>query len=278
MPGLDVKYIAGQLPTVRGGGRTQSMAELTEITIHKTDADTSTPQSTATYHVRDRGWPHIAYHFYIAKDGTVFQTLPYTTVGCHAPPNRGRLGIVLVGKCSDPPTEAQARVLPQLVQELRQTIPTIRTVRGHSEAMPGHTDCPGPGTLALIAALRVFILALLLCSAACGGPAPGSIMPGQPPALGLAKQRYAWPWAEPRTEWYTFLRNDHGQAVAGLTPSQHMIKVVWPGSDRISDSAYLHELLHAAVWQATGHPDTGHSLPVWADVPLLNSRLAAAGF
>lgn len=135
-----------------------------ELIVHKTDADQSTPRSTAEFHTGpERRWSHIAYHFFLTKDGVLYQTLPLSKIGIHAPPNYARVGLVLVGRCKDPMTPAQAKALPDVLDEvLARTNAgmapgkrlTLANARGHLEAMPGHTDCPGQDVLGVLAKLR----------------------------------------------------------------------------------------------------------------------------
>lgn len=142
----------------RRGGQVLQPAELPldrirEIILHSTDSDDSSPESTARFHTEPvslggRGWSRIGYHYYLARSGVAYQTLLPTWDGCHAPPNRHRLGIVLVGRCAGTPTEQQLLILDGLLQWLtaRHHLPRA-AVLGHREAMPGHTDCPGDAAL-----------------------------------------------------------------------------------------------------------------------------------
>lgn len=145
---LEILDIALKLPLPKGLPLALPITRLEEITIHRTDSDISTPVSTARYHTSPppdgRGWSRIAYHYYVAKNGAVFQTLDARWEGCHAPPNYHRLGVCFVGRCSSPLTEEQHLVLPELLDMLTAKFVILRkNVRGHREAMPGHTDCPG---------------------------------------------------------------------------------------------------------------------------------------
>lgn len=142
---MEIKDISATLPT-RGPGRAQTLLDLCEIIVHRTDADTSTPKGTAEFHTGpERKWPHIAYHFYVSKDGAVVQTLPVTTVGCHAPPNKGRIGVVFVGLERDPLTSAQQALFPHLLLFLTDKYQIAHgAVRGHREV--NDTHCPGDWT------------------------------------------------------------------------------------------------------------------------------------
>lgn len=159
-----LKDISSSLPLPRGKPRELPIERFAEpdgmIVVHRTDAANSTPQSSAEYHTKGvdeggRGWSRIGYHVFVTLDGTVYQTLRFTWDGAHAPPNRHRLGVALVGRCSDPLSAAQAALLPRLLAQLcgDLRVPRDRVV-GHLEAMPGHTDCPGQAVLQVLDAFR----------------------------------------------------------------------------------------------------------------------------
>jgi hypothetical protein len=128
----------------------------------------STPESTARFHIGpERKWSHIAYHFYMATDGTLYQTLPLSWIGIHAPPNFARVGLVLVGRCADPMSDAQREGLPLALDEILTRINagrngkaplTLANVWGHNEVMPGHTDCPGADVLSFLAQAKALPL------------------------------------------------------------------------------------------------------------------------
>jgi hypothetical protein len=50
------------------------------------------------WHVEDRGWADIGYHYLIDRDGTVIEGRPLSKVGAHAKGhNTGSVGIALFG-------------------------------------------------------------------------------------------------------------------------------------------------------------------------------------
>lgn len=150
--------ISDRLP-LRRAPQDLPLGRLQQIIVHRTDADSSTPESTAAFHTaappRGRGWSRIGYHYYVALDGTIYQTLKPSWEGCHCPPNRGRLGVVFVGRCDSPLTPSQELAFGPLLQQLSEAFAIPRAqVLGHREAMPGHTDCPGDAVLEALRAWR----------------------------------------------------------------------------------------------------------------------------
>lgn len=162
-----VKDISRSLPVARRV-KDFSLDRFTGLIVHKTDASQSTPESTARFHTGpERKWSHIAYHFYMATDGTLYQTLPLSWIGIHAPPNFARVGLVLVGRCADPMSDAQREGLPLALDEILNRINagrngkaplTLANVWGHNEVMPGHTDCPGADVLSFLAQAKALPL------------------------------------------------------------------------------------------------------------------------
>lgn len=89
-----------------------------------------------------------AYHYGIARSGTLWQLLPETVRGAHAKArNKGNLGVVLFGrerfKLSQ--FDALRRLLRYLI--VQHDLPTalpLEWLRGHLEMPPSDTTCPGP--------------------------------------------------------------------------------------------------------------------------------------
>ncbi|GAB4533229.1 MAG: hypothetical protein Kow0063_14930 [Anaerolineae bacterium] len=79
----DISNRLAQHATKRYPGR--DVAAINTIVIHHTAlSPTVGPDRIATVLVRDRHLPGIAYHYYIAADGTIYQTQPLTTRTGHA--------------------------------------------------------------------------------------------------------------------------------------------------------------------------------------------------
>lgn len=127
------------------------MRELNEIVIHctATRPDWWASRSTKAkvneirrWHVEDRGWSDIGYHYLIDRDGTVMEGRPLEKTGAHTKGrNKGSVGISLFGgfggaaddQFLDNFTEDQERALSDLISQLRRDYPSITTVSGHSQ-------------------------------------------------------------------------------------------------------------------------------------------------
>lgn len=138
----------------------QGNAPVREIIIHCTAtrpewwAGKTTAQKVAEirrWHVQDRGWKDIGYHWLIDRDGKVAKGRPMTVVGAHvAGRNTGTIGISLFGghgsaetdKFSDNFTPAQDAALRKLIAEIKTQTQIVR-ISGHNEyaakACPGFT-------------------------------------------------------------------------------------------------------------------------------------------
>ena len=123
--------------------------EIERITIHHggdLDGSTGPPQfrSWQSWH-HTLGWPDIAYHFIVGRDGNIYEGRPYTAVGDTATEYdpTGHFLIVVEGNFDDSvPTEDQLDTTAQLVAwaSLQFDVP-VSTVAGHRDHAA--TLCPG---------------------------------------------------------------------------------------------------------------------------------------
>lgn len=134
------------------------MRPISEIIVHAsaTPPDWREGQSTAAkvaeirrWHVDERGWSDIGYHYLIDRDGTVAEGRPLARTGAHVRGhNTGTIGVCLLGghgssatdAFEDHYTAAQERELLMLIAELEGRFGTL--------AVTGHNDyaakaCPG---------------------------------------------------------------------------------------------------------------------------------------
>ena len=113
------------------------MRRLTEIIVHCTATrpawmPSATPAQRAAevrrWHMQDRGWRDIGYHFLIDRDGTFVTGRPIEQTGAHTQGrNTGTIGVALFGghgssaddKFADNFTPAQDRALRGLIDRLR---------------------------------------------------------------------------------------------------------------------------------------------------------------
>lgn len=101
------------------------------------------------WHMRDRGWSDIGYHFLIDRDGTVANGRPLGKVGAHTVGhNVGTIGISLFGGWDSAATdEFSENFTPQQDAALRGLIAELRAKYGNL-ALAGHNNfaskaCPG---------------------------------------------------------------------------------------------------------------------------------------
>ena len=135
------------------------MRPLNEIIVHATAtrpdwwSNRTTAQKVAEvrrWHIQDRGWSDIGYHFLIDRDGTVVAGRPLQTVGAHTQGhNTGTIGISLFGGHGSSATDEffehytpqQDKALRDLIAYLKAGHPTITKVSGHNEYAA--KACPG---------------------------------------------------------------------------------------------------------------------------------------
>lgn len=126
------------------------LASIRFLVIHHTGSDDPalTPYELADLHVKDpkHQWPGIGFHYFIAANGTIYQTNRLETVCFHVVNNNGpSVGIALAGRFhATVPNTAQldstAALVAWLLQELRLSPDSIL---GHCDLPDQQTDCPG---------------------------------------------------------------------------------------------------------------------------------------
>ncbi len=101
------------------------------------------------WHVNDRGWKDIGYHYVIDRDGTVGTGRPIDQIGAHVQGhNTGTIGVCLIGghgaaatdKFEDHFTPEQAASLSSLIYKLRPYY-GIYKITGHNDY--ANKGCPG---------------------------------------------------------------------------------------------------------------------------------------
>lgn len=134
------------------------MRPISEIIIHctATKPDWMERQPTSAkvdevrkWHVTDRGWKDIGYHYLIDRDGTVAHGRPLDQVGAHTQGhNTGTIGISLIGGFGSSADDAfdtnftskQEFALRKLIEELKYKYSIVK-VSGHNEYAA--KACPG---------------------------------------------------------------------------------------------------------------------------------------
>ena len=113
------------------------------------------------WHVSDRGWKDIGYHYLIDRDGKVAEGRPLAQIGAHvAGRNTGTIGIALFGGHGSAETDAfaanftpaQDQALRGLIAKLMKAHPTIVRVSGHN--LYARKACPGFNVPSWYAAAR----------------------------------------------------------------------------------------------------------------------------
>lgn len=95
-----------------------------------------------------RGWKGVGYHYYITRDGQLYQCRPEEEIGAHARHyNAHSIGICYEGgldekgQTADTRTPAQRHALIALLRSLKIDYPDAEIV-GHCELEGVHKDCP----------------------------------------------------------------------------------------------------------------------------------------
>lgn len=127
-------------------GNSTSNSAYTHVVIHHIAAKTATKSDLYQWHVTERGWSDIGYHWYIKKDGTVISCRPESKVGAHARGhNSYTIGIACEGDyerfdTSMPTAQFNALVTKTLDVMNRYNMPKTN-VMYHGEV--SNTECPG---------------------------------------------------------------------------------------------------------------------------------------
>jgi len=102
------------------------------------------------WHVDERGWSDIGYHFVITRDGTKELGRGSDLSGAHARAVNGTsVGICLVGGLSEDNkpennfTLEQFLTLKDLIKELKMKYPDAKKIIGHYQVEPAKPHCPG---------------------------------------------------------------------------------------------------------------------------------------
>lgn len=98
-------------------------------------------ESIHTQHLKN-GWAGIGYHFYIRKDGTVYEGRPITYVGSHCKGNNScSIGVCLEGDFrKEVPTIEQLRAVKDVYALVKKTYKNIYKMVNHRDLLK--TSCP----------------------------------------------------------------------------------------------------------------------------------------
>lgn len=120
------------------------------IVVHHSETTDTAELDTKNirrYHVKNRKWADIGYHFLVEKVGTSYEVIggrPLNMNGAHARgSNTTHIGVCLVGNfMKRVPPAAQLKVAARHIKGLMSALDIPRSaVKLHREV--GNTDCPG---------------------------------------------------------------------------------------------------------------------------------------
>ena len=139
--------ISDQLPNHSGKQYgTRTLSQIKRLIVHHSASEGQTAYDYAAYHIQEKQWPGIGYHYVIQPAGEIFQTNHLTTNSYHTQGfNTEGIGICLSGNLSNHPmTDTQEKSLIWLLRKLRKDIPSVVAVSGHRDHK--NTSCPGDYT------------------------------------------------------------------------------------------------------------------------------------
>lgn len=118
------------------------MRDINKIILHCSATREGQDISTETirgWHVNERGWSDIGYHFVVLLDGTVDKARPVERQGAHVRgKNKGSIGVCYIGGCDadmnpkDTRTDLQKESLTELISYLMDSYEDA-TLHGHNE-------------------------------------------------------------------------------------------------------------------------------------------------
>lgn len=113
----------------------------TQIIYHHSASSSKSPESIHEYH-KNNGWSGIGYHYYITKDGVIYNGRPENAEGAHTKgQNKNSIGICLEGNFEDEEiTLEQSQSLYEISMYIALKYDIYKII-GHGDA--GQTLCPG---------------------------------------------------------------------------------------------------------------------------------------
>jgi hypothetical protein len=177
---MEIQQISTKLPWKGSMGR-RKLSDIKYVIVHH-DASVAGDsydavhlyEQEANYHI-SKGWGHIGYSIRIARDGSVYQTVPYEEIGVHAGNYtffKNSLGVCLDGDFSrQKPSVAQLNALRSLMEHLAHHSPELPGVvessfYAHTEVrgvgfpgtklfIPSGTFCPGKEVKDIVKSYRL---------------------------------------------------------------------------------------------------------------------------
>jgi N-acetyl-anhydromuramyl-L-alanine amidase AmpD len=117
--------------------------DIDTLVIHHSATRTGSAESYANYHVLNRNWAGIGYHFVIEQNGEIKQTNHVRTLSYHARGvNKNGIGICLTGNYDEQTLPGKMLdSLVFLIKELKLTYQKDFKIIGHREVST--KTCPG---------------------------------------------------------------------------------------------------------------------------------------
>jgi hypothetical protein len=139
----EVESLPKHLTKVYGG---RKLSDISMIAIHHTVTPNTYDwvRRIAAYHVNEKEWPGIGYHYCVTGDGRIIQTNYEETISYHVgSENDTTLGIALLGDFGDgQPTDIQIEAVNWLLGNISQDLPDAK-VLPHRQIPHSRTSCPG---------------------------------------------------------------------------------------------------------------------------------------
>lgn len=112
----------------------------TAIVLHHAEANGCTVKDIHSWHLGN-GWCGIGYHFYVRKDGSVYQGRPINWIGAHAGASSGynKKSVGICFECKYNSTDkkmpaAQLKAVQELRSYVKSKYPTIKKLSGTANA------------------------------------------------------------------------------------------------------------------------------------------------
>lgn len=121
----------------------RSLSSIKRIILHNSGVTVlQTVETIHNYHKNTKGWAGIGYHFYVRKDGTIYEGRTVEYVGAHATNNNSNsIGVCFEGNFNEETmNDIQIKAGQELVAYLKATY-NISTVQAHRDV--NNTSCPG---------------------------------------------------------------------------------------------------------------------------------------
>ncbi len=122
-------------------GKLTNRSKTNYIVLHHSAMAKNTVEEIHKSHI-SKGWTGIGYHFYIRKDGSIYEGRPITAVGAHTVNyNNQSIGICFEGNFEkESMCEAQTKAGCELMAYVRKQYPNAKVVK-HKDLQA--TACPG---------------------------------------------------------------------------------------------------------------------------------------